>query len=58
MYILHLALKLSSIDDQGHTNHVTFQPSPVALTFNPRRDVVMIHTHAKDQGQSSLESKV
>jgi len=29
----------------------------LTLTFNPMRAMIMTHTHAKDQGQSSVGSK-
>jgi len=33
-------------------------PTAMTLNFNPRRDIVMTHTHAKGQGHRSLGSKV
>ena len=45
---------------QSRLHRLRFDPWswPMTLTFNPRRAMVMIHAHAKDQGQRVLGSKI
>jgi len=51
-----------SADDRGRTDSFTAKNEEkltltFTFTFDPRRDIGMIHTHAKNQGQRSVAPK-
>jgi len=44
---------MSLIEDLGQTERIF----TLTFSFNPLRAIIVIHTHAKDQGQRSVGSK-